>query len=29
MRFALGRGFTFDIVRQCIDVEEEPEEDDF
>ena len=29
MRFALGRGFTFDIVRQCIDVEEEPEDDDF
>ena len=21
MRFALGRGFTFDIIRQCIDVE--------
>ena len=29
MRFALGRGFTFDIIRQCIDVEEELEEDDF
>ena len=29
MRFALGRGFTFDIISQCIDVEEEPEEDDF
>ena len=29
MRFAMGRGFTFDIIRQCIDVEEEPEEDDF
>ena len=29
MRFALGRGFTFDIIRQCIDVEEEPEDDDF
>jgi regulatory protein len=29
MRFALGRGFTFDIIRQCIDVEEEPEEDVF
>ena len=28
MRFALGRGFTFDIIRQCIDVEEEPEDDD-
>ena len=23
MRFALGRGFTYDIIRQCIDVEEE------
>lgn len=22
-RFALGRGFTFDIIRQCLDVEEE------
>ena len=22
MRFALGRGFTFDIIRQCMDVEE-------
>ena len=29
MRFAMGRGFTFDIIRQCIDVEEEPEDDDF
>ena len=29
VRFAMGRGFTFDIIRQCIDVEEEPEEDDF
>lgn len=27
MRFALGRGFTFDIIRQCVDIEdEEPEE---
>jgi len=25
MRFALSRGFTFDIIRQCIDVEEGPE----
>lgn len=25
LRFALGRGFTFDIIRQCIDVDEEPE----
>ena len=23
MRFALGRGFTFDIIKQCIDVEDE------
>lgn len=23
MRFALGRGFTFDIIRQCIDVDDE------
>lgn len=23
MRFALGRGFTFDIIRQCVDVEDE------
>lgn len=23
MRFALGRGFTFDLIKQCIDVEEE------
>lgn len=23
MRFALGRGFTFDIIRQCIEVNEE------
>ena len=23
MRFALSRGFSFDIIRQCIDVEEE------
>lgn len=23
LRFALGRGFTFDIIRQCLDVEEE------
>lgn len=22
MRFAVGRGFTFDIIRQCLDVEE-------
>ena len=29
MRFAMGRGFTFDIIRQCIDVEEEPEDEDF
>lgn len=24
VRFALGRGFTFDIIRQCLDVEECP-----
>ncbi len=23
MRFALGRGFTFDLIKQCINVEEE------
>ena len=23
VRFALGRGFTFDIIRQCIQVDEE------
>ncbi len=23
MRFAIGRGFTFDIIRQCLDVDEE------
>ena len=27
MRFALGRGFTPDIIRQCLDVEEEPLEE--
>ncbi len=27
VRFALGRGFTFDIIRQCLDVEEEDEND--
>lgn len=25
MRYALGRGFSFDQIRQCIDVEEEPD----
>ena len=25
VRFALGRGFTFDIIRQCIDVDDCPE----
>lgn len=25
MRFALGRGFTFDIIRQCLDVDDEGE----
>ncbi len=28
MRFALGRGFTFDIIRQCLDVDEEPDNDE-
>jgi regulatory protein len=23
MRFAVGRGFTFDIIRQCIDIDDE------
>ena len=23
MRFAMGRGFTFDIIRQCLDVDED------
>ena len=27
MRFALSRGFTFDIIRQCLHVEEEPDID--
>lgn len=26
IRFALGRGFTFDIIRRCMDVEEEMED---
>lgn len=25
MRFALGRGFTFDIIRQCLDIDDEGE----
>jgi len=25
VRFALGRGFDFSIIRQCLDVDEEPE----
>ena len=29
MRFALGRGFTFDIIRQCLDIEEEPDDDNW
>ena len=29
MRFALSRGFTFDIIRQCIEVEETEEEDEW
>ena len=30
VRFALGRGFTFDIIRQCLNVDEEmnPEDDE-
>ncbi len=28
MRFALGRGFTFDIIRQCLDIDEEPDDDE-
>lgn len=28
VRYALGRGFTFDIIRQCLDVDEEMEEYD-
>jgi len=28
VRFALGRGFTFDIIRQCLDVDKEMEEYD-
>ena len=27
MRFALSRGFTFDIIRQCLDVQEAPDEE--
>ena len=29
VRFALSRGFTYDIIRQCLDVSEEFEDDDF
>ena len=28
VRFALGRGFTYDIIRQCLDVDEEMISDD-
>ena len=28
VRFALGRGFTFDIIRQCLDVSDEMEDDE-
>ena len=28
MRFALGRGFTFDIIRQCLDLEDLDDLDD-
>ena len=27
MRFAVGRGFTFDIIRLCIDVDDEPDDE--
>jgi regulatory protein len=27
VRFALSRGFTYDIIRQCLDIEEEEEEE--
>ena len=27
VRFALGRGFTFDIIKQCMDVDDIDEED--
>ena len=29
VRFALGRGFTFDIIRQCLDVDEDDFETEF
>ena len=28
VRFALGRGFTYDIIRQCLDVDDEMNPDD-
>jgi regulatory protein len=28
VRFALGRGFTYDIIRQCLDVDDEMIPDD-
>ena len=28
VKFALGRGFTFDIIKQCLDVEDMEEEED-
>jgi len=28
VRFALSRGFTYDIIRQCLDIEEEEEEEE-
>lgn len=28
VRFALGRGFTFDLIKQCLDVQEEEEYDE-
>lgn len=29
VRFALGRGFTYDIIRQCLDVNEEVDDEDY
>ena len=29
MRFALGRGFTFDLIRQCLDVEDTEDVEDW
>ena len=29
VRFALGRGYTFDLIRQCLDVDDSMEPDDY